>query len=75
MDPSKRSFETQRATGVTDVDGILPFSGAPGDYLVIVAGKDDAWPPSPEAVRAALATSTRINLKPGDNKTVTITVR
>lgn len=75
VDPSKRSFETQRATGVTDVDGILPFSGAPGDYLVIVAGKDDAWPPSPEALRTALTTSNRINLKPGDNKTVTITVR
>ena len=75
VDQSKRSFESQQATGVTDVDGIFPFSGAPGDYLVIVAGKDDPWPPSTEALRAALTAGNRINLKPGDNKTLTITVR
>jgi len=75
VDQSRRSFESQTATGVTDVDGIFPFSGAPGDYLVIAAGKDDPWPPGTEAVRAALTAANRINLKPGDNKTLTITVR
>ena len=75
VDQSKRSFESQQATGVTDVDGLFPFSGAPGDYLVIVAGKDDPWPPGTEAVRAALTAANRVSLKPGDNKTLTITVR
>lgn len=75
VDQAMWSFENQRTIGVTGADGTLPFSGAPGDYLVIIAGKDDPWPPAMDAARAALTTATRINLKPGDNKTVTVTVK
>jgi len=73
IDQSKWSFDSQRTIGVTDADGIVPFSGAPGDYLVIVAGKDDAWPPSIEGVQAAAGAARRISLSPGDNKIVTVT--
>ncbi|HJZ83483.1 MAG TPA: hypothetical protein VKD91_24145 [Pyrinomonadaceae bacterium] len=50
------------------------FSGVPGDYLVIVAGADDSWPPSGEAIRSLSETARRIKLQPGDNKTITVTV-
>jgi hypothetical protein len=75
VDQSRQSFESQRIMAVTDADGMAPFSGAPGDYFVIVAGRDDAWPPNQEGLRAAAATATRIKLKAGDNKIVTVTVR
>jgi hypothetical protein len=75
VDPSKWSFDNQRAMGVTDVDGMLQFSGAPGEYLVLVAAKNDKWPPTSEGVRAALGTAARISLRPGDNKIIAVPVR
>lgn len=73
-DPGKWSFPTQRMMQVTDANGIVTFSGAPGDYLVIIAGENDSWPPSVEAIRAAAQTTARISLKSGENKTITVRI-
>jgi hypothetical protein len=35
--PSQWSFVSQSFNEVTDVNGMVSFSGAPGEYLVIVA--------------------------------------
>jgi hypothetical protein len=52
----------------------LSFVGAPGEYLVIVAGQDDALKPIQELIRAQAETAPRINLQPGDNKGITVTL-
>jgi Carboxypeptidase regulatory-like domain len=72
VNPSRWSFSNPRVADVTDVNGTVSFSGPPGDYMVIVAGTDDVWPPSPNLIQAASQTATRIKLKPGDNKTITV---
>jgi hypothetical protein len=60
--------------GTTDVNGILPITGAPGDYLVFLAGPEDPWPPSKEWLGGRAETARRIRLEPGVNKIITVTV-
>jgi len=72
--PSQWSFVSQSFNEVTDVNGMVSFSGAPGEYLVIVAGADDSWPPNLEAIGARAETARRIKILPGDNKMITVTV-
>lgn len=72
--PAKWSFPTQAMGDVTDVNGTVAFSGAPGEYLVITAGLDETWPPSAEGIRARSETAPRIKLQAGDNKTITVTL-
>ena len=59
----------------TDTQGIVSFTGAPGEYLVIVPGQEDSWPPSSESLRARAQTAPRIKLSPGDNKTIAVRLR
>ncbi len=74
VDQSRWAFSNDKTRCVTDIKGTLPFAGAPGEYLVFVAGADDSWPPSLDAIRTRAATAQRINLHPGENKTVTVTL-
>ena len=66
------SFVSESFNEVTDVNGMVSFSGPPGEYLVIVAGADDPWPPNLEAIGARAETARRIKILPGDNKIITI---
>ncbi len=72
--PSSWSFTDRRASDVSDVNGLVKFEGPPGEYLVLVGGPDEAWPPSIDSISSRQATASRIKLKPGDNKVITITV-
>ena len=71
-EPSKWLFTRGNFSGVSDVNGTFPFSGAPGEYLVVVGGAEESWPPSLELIRTRAATAPKIRLQPGDNKTVTV---
>jgi len=66
--------ERGELSSVTDALGTATFSGAPGDYLVILAGAHEVWPPSADGIRSHSETAIRIKLQPGDNKTITVTV-
>jgi len=70
----KWSFASQRTIQVTDANGSVTFVGAPGEYLIIVPGESDSWPPSLEGIQAASATAARISLKSGENKTINIPI-
>jgi len=71
-DPANWAFSSRLIPDVTDAMGTVLFSGAPGDYLVIVLGPDEAWPSSADAVRSHSETARHITLQPGDNKTITV---
>lgn len=62
------------AAEVTDANGIVSFSGAPGEYVVIVAGIDESWPMSTDTIRSRSESAARFKLQPGDNKTIVLTV-
>jgi len=72
--PSQWSFVSQSFNEVTDVNGMVSLSGPPGEYLVIVPGADDSWPPNLEAIGARPETARRIKILPGDNKIITVTI-
>jgi len=72
VDSAKWRFAIDSAQAITDATGIVPFAGAPGDYLVIVADQDESWPPSQAWIGARAQTARRIKLEPGDNKSITI---
>jgi hypothetical protein len=58
--------------GTTDVNGIVPISGAPGNYFVLVAGPEDPWPPTKELVNSHAPNAPRIKLEPGANKIIPV---
>lgn len=72
---SRWLFQADIDVGVTDARGVFAFTCAPGDYLVLVSGSDDSWPPNPEVIRQRSENAPRIKLAAGDNQTTTITPR
>ena len=74
-DSAKWRSATDIVQGTTDARGMLSFTGAPGEYLVLVAGLDESWPPSRDFIRAHAETAPRIKLSAGDNKVVAVQLR
>ena len=66
-----RSF-ADSAQRTTDAQGVVSFTGAPGEYMVILPGQDESWPPSGASMRTRAETAPRIKLSPGDNKTIAV---
>lgn len=74
VDEAKWSFSREILSGLTDAQGNMPVTCAPGEYLVIVASTDDLWPPSPENIRQHSQTAQRIKLNSGTNPPIMITL-
>jgi len=74
VDEGRWLFSSEIVEGTTDTRGIVNFSAAPGEYLVIVAAANDLWPPNAEAIRQRGISSMHIKLQPGDNQPITVVV-
>ena len=74
VDSPGSRFPGDGVLGTTDVNGILPITGAPGDYLVFITGPEDPWPPTKEWVSGRAETARRIKLELGTNKIISVTI-
>jgi Carboxypeptidase regulatory-like domain len=74
VDSQTSRFASDGVLGTTDVNGILPIAGAPGDYLVFITGPEDPWPPTKEWVTGRAETAQRIKLELGTTKVITVTI-
>ena len=72
VDEAKWSFGREIISGITDVQGNMPVTCAPGEYLVIVASADDLWPPSAENIGRHSQTAQHIKLNSGANQPVIV---
>jgi len=72
VEPSRWNFPEMFVSGVTDNKGILHFDGPPGEYLVITAGADGVWSLNPNFIRARATGAMHVDLKSGDNATITV---
>lgn len=73
-DEAKWSFAREIISGITDAQGNMPLTCAPGEYLVIVPTADDLWPPSPANISGHSQTAQRVKLNSGTNQPITVTL-